>query len=68
VYALEWNEKALVWYVDGKEVHRSDKAPHTPVFSGRLSVFEGRRKDNRRGPYPQDMEVDYVRLYSRTSE
>src|SRR5207253_1338753 len=38
-YALQWDEQSLVWLVDGKKVHRSDKSPHAPFFL-RLSVFE----------------------------
>jgi beta-glucanase (GH16 family) len=65
VYALQWDETALVWYVDGKEVHRSDKSPHTPLFL-RLSVFEDEKVSQE--SYPQEMQVDYVRIYQPISE
>jgi beta-glucanase (GH16 family) len=68
-YALEWNADSIIWYLDGKEVQRSDKAPHTPFFI-RLSLYEhnspwcGDIDPN--DPYPKDFEVDYVRVYSKT--
>jgi beta-glucanase (GH16 family) len=69
VYALEWNMKALVWYVDGLEVHRSNKTAHTPFFL-RVSVYEGddkwRGAVDRTMPYPKDFEIDYVRVYRLT--
>jgi hypothetical protein len=68
VYALEWDAKALVWYVDGLEVHRSDKTPRAPFFL-RVSLYEGdskwRGEVDRAVPYPKDFEIDCVRVYSR---
>jgi beta-glucanase (GH16 family) len=70
-YALEWTEHALIWTVDGKEMNRSDKVPHMPMFL-RLSLFED--PNGAYGPvnpdtaYPRDLVVDYVRVYERPSE
>ncbi len=52
VFALEWSQGTLVWYVDDKEVLRSDKAPTTPFFI-RLSFYLG--DDPWRGEVPPDM-------------
>jgi hypothetical protein len=67
VYALEWTPDQLIWYVDGKEVQRSNNVPKTPFFL-RLALFEG--DIIWRGPvdsshYPADFDIDYVRVYSK---
>lgn len=66
VYALEWNTASLIWYVDGKEVFRSDKVPHAPFY-----LYLGLYEDaGWTGPvlpemqYPKDFEVDYIRIYN----
>src|SRR5436190_2308943 len=59
VYALEWDETDLVWYVDGKEVHRSEHAPHAPFFM-RLSLFEDQQSEAGLGGGAKEMTVDYV--------
>lgn len=70
VYLFEWNEKEMIWWVDGIEVKRSDKVPHHAFFI-RLSLYEGdnnwRGKVDRTQPYPKDFDIDYVRVYSKTS-
>lgn len=72
IYALEWSEKILIWYVDGKEVRRSNKVPQEP-FLIILSVHEllpgekgwtGRLDSN--PSYPCDFEVDYIRVFKKT--
>jgi hypothetical protein len=67
VYGLQWDAEALVWTVDGKEVYRSDKVPHTPMFI-RLSAFEDAAAYGAIDAsvvYPKDLEVDYVRVFER---
>ena len=68
VYALEWNDKSLVWYLDGLELYRSDKRPHAPFFL-RASLYEGaskwRGEVDTAVPYPKDFEIDYVRVYGK---
>jgi beta-glucanase (GH16 family) len=69
-YALKWNSSAIVWYIDGQEVHRSDKVPHTPFFP-RLSLYEHNNPwcgdIDPHDPYPKDFEIDYIRIYSKTA-
>ncbi len=68
VYALEWTREALVWWVDGREVARSDKAPRAPFFCY-LSLYEGdhpwRGNVSPQDPYPKEFAVDYLRVYRR---
>ena len=70
VYSLQWDKKVLIWLVDGKPVHRSDKPPQSPFFI-RLSVYEGdgpwRGAVSRPVDYPKDFEIDYVRVYQSES-
>jgi hypothetical protein len=74
IYALEWTRENLIWYVDGKEVARSDKAPQRPFFIF-LSLYEmmpgikswsGMLEPNL--SYPCDFEIDYIRVYQRTGK
>jgi len=71
IYALEWTQKSLIWYVDGKEVARSNKTAHQPFFI-LLGVYEqmpgvkgwkGMLESN--PSYPCDFEIDYIRVYQR---
>ncbi len=71
IFALEWNEQELIWYVDGEEVFRSDKTAHAPYFIF-LSYYESSATSSgSRGPvdestvYPMDFVIDYVRVYQR---
>jgi hypothetical protein len=67
VYALEWDADKIIWYVDGKEVHRSDKSPQSPCFI-RMALAEGGsvwRGPVDRSAYPKDFEIDYVRIYAK---
>jgi beta-glucanase (GH16 family) len=68
VYAFDWDAQRMIWYVDGREVHRSDKVPHNPFFL-RLSFYEGdnawRGNVDPADPYPKDFVVDYIRVYRK---
>jgi beta-glucanase (GH16 family) len=70
VYGLEWDAKAVTWYVDGKQVHRSDKSPRNPFFI-RLGIYEGDSpwsgKMDPNDPYPKDFDLDYMRVYSKAN-
>jgi hypothetical protein len=70
VYALEWTPEQLIWYVDGKQVQRSNNSPKSPFFL-RLALIEG--DIIWRGPvdpshYPVDFDIDYVRVYSKAEK
>ena len=73
---LEWNEKELIWYLDGAVIRRSanlkgwgqptncfDSAPvYLSAATGWGTYFEGPLTDAANGTY---MEVDYVRVYEK---
>ena len=74
VYALEWTEGCLTWYIDGQKywTYRGPTPQHEmmillgmyqlgahPKFAGWLNPTP---KDL---PYPLDFEIDYVRVYTR---
>jgi len=75
VFALEWTETEYIWFVDGKEVWRSNaggvsKVPKWVKFSGEISAHEGvahkwwsNVPDNRR--LPDRFLVDWVRVYEK---
>ncbi|MDQ3813761.1 MAG: glycoside hydrolase family 16 protein, partial [Armatimonadota bacterium] len=69
VYALEWTEKELVWYLDGVEMWRTahdicrDASPLR--FSSAVAHFAGRIGPELDGT---DMAVDWVRVYRLKDE
>jgi beta-glucanase (GH16 family) len=66
VYALEWNEGELIWYIDGKKVHTyTGETPQKKMFIllGLYQGIFGAADPNM--PYPRDFEIDYIRVYSR---
>lgn len=80
VYAVEWEEGAIRWYLDGALFHHVEKwstpagkypAPFDRKFHLILNLAVG---GNWPGPpdaetkFPQSMEVDYVRVYQRVAE
>lgn len=72
VWALEWKEGELNWYLDGKEIHTyKDETPQEKMFillglyQGAVPGWVGPTDPNM--PYPRDFEIDYVRVYARES-
>jgi uncharacterized protein (TIGR03437 family) len=81
VYAIEWSQNSIVWYVDGASYHTvtpsSIPAGDQWVFNkpffillnlaiGGANTFLGTPDPNASFP-PQDMLVDYVRVYTATA-
>ncbi len=66
VYALEWNEREIVWFFDGIEVFRIPNAvchgPSPIRLSTAVGRFAGRISDALDGT---SMDVDWVRAYRR---
>ncbi|MFA7490003.1 MAG: glycoside hydrolase family 16 protein [Mariniphaga sp.] len=68
VYALEWKEGELNWYVDGNKVHTYiGDTPQKKMFI-LAAIFH--RPDRERKPlselkfeYPKEFEIDYIRVY-----
>ncbi len=79
IMGLEWNEKELIWYLDGKIIRRSanvkawgaptncfDEAPiYLSGATGKGSIFGGLVTDAANGTF---MEVDWVRVYEKAPE
>ena len=66
VYALEWTERELLWYFDGKEIRRETNSichREAPVLlSSAIMKWAGPVTDKIDGTA---MEVDYVRVYQK---
>ena len=69
VYALEWEEGALRWYVDGKMVlEYIGETPLKKMFV-LLDLYQNSGTPGWTGttdpnmPYPRDFEIDYIRVY-----
>jgi beta-glucanase (GH16 family) len=66
IYGLEWNEKELVFYLDGKEIRREKNefcfSPAPIWLSLAIIPWAGEITDSIDGTR---MEVDYVRVYKR---
>jgi beta-glucanase (GH16 family) len=65
VYAMEWKEGEIIWYVDGKVIQSyKGETPKKKMFI-LLALFQlpwsGKLDPNM--PYPKTFEVDYVRVY-----
>ncbi|MDR0336982.1 MAG: glycoside hydrolase family 16 protein [Planctomycetaceae bacterium] len=70
VYALEWEEGELNWYVDGQKAKTYiGETPQLKMFillglyQGAVPQWVGTTDPNM--PYPRDFEIDYVRVYSK---
>ncbi len=77
IMGLEWNEKELIWYLDGKIIRRSanvkawgaptncfDDAPiYLSGATGKGSIFGGLVTDAANGTF---MEIDWVRVYEKS--
>ena len=67
-FALDWTPSALVWYVDGKETHRTRpgvKLPSTPCFL-LINLAVGGNwpgSPDSSTPFPSSLEVDFVRVW-----
>lgn len=67
VYALDWSEKELAWYFDGKEIRRETNSichgPAPVLLSSAVIKWAGPVTDAINGTA---MEVDYVRVFQRS--
>jgi len=70
VWALEWREGRLDWYLDGKPIRTCNgETPKEKMFillglyQGAFPGWAGETDPDM--PYPRDFEIDYVRVYSR---
>jgi hypothetical protein len=70
VWALEWSEGKLVWYLDGRPIRTYEgETPQEKMFillglyQGAIPGWVGPPDPNM--PYPRDFEIDYLRVYAR---
>lgn len=68
VWALNWEEGRLTWYLDGKKIRVYEgETPKTKMYL-LLGLYQG---SNWTGPldldmpYPRDFEIDYVRIWTK---
>jgi len=68
VYGLEWNEKQLTWFFDGRPIRtRENDICHSEValiFSTAVLPWAGKITDALDGA---SMDIDYVRVYGMVS-
>lgn len=69
VYALDWEEGKLTWFIDGEKVRvYKGETPQNKMFI-LLGLYQGAVPDwvgptDPDMPYPRDFEIDYIRVYS----
>jgi beta-glucanase (GH16 family) len=67
VFAVSWDEKELVWYIDGKEVQRQPTPPdmHKPMYMLANVAVGGDwpGAPDASTPWPARMSIDYIRAY-----
>ena len=63
IYSLEWSEQALIWKINGTEVHRETKnIPDEPMYLTFCITLPDIPKS---GQLPAVMEIDWVRCYKK---
>ena len=71
-YAVDWNEKRIIWYVDGREYFRQtnngDRSRY-PFLTAKPIILNMAVEGGLPGPanpsqFPQDFVIDYVRVYA----
>jgi len=67
VIALEWLPDLLIWYLDGNEIFRSDKAPQSPFYIY-ANLYYGCGWTGSIDPemlFPKHFDIDYIRVYKK---
>ena len=66
-FAVAWDEKQIVWYVDGREVNRQPTPPdmHKPMYLVANLAVGGNWPGSPDGAtrFPARMTIDYIRAY-----
>jgi len=71
-YAVDWNEKRIIWYVDGREYFRhtnNGDMSRYPFFTAKTIILNMAVGGFLPGPpnpsqFPKDFVIDYVRVYA----
>ncbi|XP_055330566.1 uncharacterized protein LOC129582960 [Paramacrobiotus metropolitanus] len=68
VYGLSWTEKAVIWYVDQKEVFRVEvtDTPHFPRYFAELAIYTS--AVNQTGTSATELSIDYIVVRQRKSD
>jgi beta-glucanase (GH16 family) len=64
--SIEWDEKRIVWTVDGKETFQSiSGVPHQPMYLAVNLAVGGRsaKYPDASAPFPADFDIDYIHVY-----
>lgn len=68
VWALNWEEGRLTWYLDGKKIRVYEgETPKTEMYL-LLGLYQGANWTgplDLNMPYPRDFEIDYVRIWKK---
>lgn len=70
VYALEWDENEVRWYIDGKQFHNTYAGVPNEYMYVLFTLAVGGEwpgSPNNSTVFPISMKVDYIRLYQRES-
>ena len=60
---LEWSEKALIWRINGTEVHReTENIPDEPMYLTFCTTLPDIPK---LGQLPASMEIDWIKCYQK---
>jgi len=68
IYALEWEPDRIRWYVDDRMIHTTTNGiPHTPHYLILNTAVGGKWPGNPTNTtvFPQNHDIDYVRVYQR---
>ncbi|MCL2072529.1 MAG: family 16 glycosylhydrolase [Marinilabiliaceae bacterium] len=63
VYSLEWSPQALIWKINGTEVHRETRiVPNEPMYISFCTILTENPNPNQ---LPAYMEIDWVKCYQK---
>jgi hypothetical protein len=66
IYTLEWSAEALVWKVNGLEVHREiNNIPKEPMYLSLCTILPENPADSK---LPAMLEIDWIRCYKRKED
>ncbi len=70
VFGLDWQPDSLTWYIDGvprKQYTNIQNIPHQPMYLVFTLAILGSRAPEPNAPFPQVLQVSYVRVWQRPS-
>ncbi|MGG1551485.1 glycoside hydrolase family 16 protein [Paenibacillus ferrarius] len=67
IYAVDWTDHGVDFYIDNKLIHRSKQSPQYPMQL-MLNIYEipsPESGSNTAPVYPSEFEIDYIRCYEK---